>query len=105
MWSQNNTMFVGDFGTSFAINLTPDEATGIGAWTEDIFIQTMRSGRRWGASRPILPPMPWQAYAVLTDEDIKAVYAYLRTVPPIKNRVPEAMPAPPPPGEPSPAPQ
>jgi mono/diheme cytochrome c family protein len=98
MWSQSNTVFIGDFGTSFAINLTPDEATGIGAWTEDIFVKTLKTGRHWGAARPILPPMPWQAYSQMTDDDLKAMYAYLRSIPAIKNRVPEAVPAPPSPG-------
>jgi hypothetical protein len=46
-----------------------------------------------GVSRPIMPPMPWPAYRNATDEDLKAVYAYLRTVKPIVNRVPEAKPA------------
>lgn len=96
MWSQSNTMFQGAFGTSYAINLTPDEATGIGAWTEDIFVQSIKTGRHWGASRPILPPMPWQSYSRLTEDDLKAIYAYLRTLPPIENRVPEAQVAPPP---------
>jgi hypothetical protein len=81
---------------SYAINITPDEATGIGSWTEEIFVNAMRSGRHWGQSRPILPPMPWPAYARMTDEDLKAVYAYLRTVPAISNQAPEAIVAPPP---------
>ena len=66
-------------------------------WPEDIFVDTIKTGKHWGASRPILPPMPWQSYSQLTDDDLKAIYAYLRTIPPIKNRVPEAQPAPPPP--------
>jgi hypothetical protein len=101
MWSQSNTVFIGDFGTSFAINLTPDETTGIGAWTEEIFVKTLKTGRHWGVSRPILPPMPWQSYAQLDSEDLAAMYAYLRSIPPIKNRVPEAQPAPPPPETPA----
>ena len=96
MWSQSNTVFMGGFGTSYAINLTPDEATGIGSWTEDIFVQAIKSGKHWGASRPILPPMPWQSYAQLTDDDLKAMFAYLKSIPAIVNRVPEAQPAPPP---------
>jgi hypothetical protein len=81
---------------SYSSNLTPDQNTGIGVWTEEIFIKTLRSGRHWGQARPILPPMPWQSLAQMTDEDLKAVYAYLRSIPPIQNRAPESVPAPPP---------
>mgnify|MGYP000402584488 CR=1 FL=1 len=55
-------------------------ATGIGAWTEDIFVKTIKSGRHWGAARPILPPMPWQSYSQLSDDDLKAIYAYVRSL-------------------------
>lgn len=91
MWAPTNTAFVGGWGTSYAINLTPDENTGIGIWTEDIFVNTLRTGKHWGTSRPILPPMPWQAFSTLSDEDLRAIYAYLRTIPPIHNRVPDAI--------------
>jgi len=86
-----NTAYAGPWGVSYSSNLTPDEDTGIGAWSEEIFVKTIRTGQHWGQSRPILPPMPWQAYSQLTDEDLKAVYAYLRTVAPIQNRVPDAV--------------
>lgn len=88
-----NTAFHGPWGTSYATNLTPDENTGIGIWTEEIFIKTLRTGRHWGVARPILPPMPWPAYSQMTDEDLEAIYAYLRTVPPIQNRAPASVPA------------
>lgn len=99
IWSgaATNTAFAGPWGVSYATNLTPDENTGIGIWTEDVFVKTLKTGRHWGVARPILPPMPWQNYARMPDEDLKAVYAYLRTVPAVKNRVPEAVVAPPPP--------
>lgn len=87
-----NTAFAGPWGVSFAANLTPDENTGTGIWTEDIFIQTIRSGRHWGQSRPLLPPMPWFNYREMTDEDLKAVFAYLRTIPPVYNPVPLPVP-------------
>lgn len=95
-----NTAWAGPWGVSFTANLTPDENTGIGIWTEDIFMNTIRNGRHWGVARPLLPPMPWQAYRELTDEDLKSVYAYLRTIPPIHNRVPQPLL----PGEPAPVP-
>ncbi len=87
-----NTAFAGPWGVSFTANLTPDENTGLGIWTEDIFLNTIRSGRHWGVSRPILPPMPWQVYAQMTDEDLMSIFAYLRTIQPIHNRVPEPLP-------------
>jgi mono/diheme cytochrome c family protein len=78
-------------GVSFAANLTPD-ATGIGNWTTDQFIKTMRTGKRFGTGRPILPPMPWFALAVLTDQDLKAVFAYLKSIKPISNPVSQPIP-------------
>ncbi len=87
-----NTAWAGPWGVSFTANLTPDENTGLGIWTEDIFLGAIRSGRHWGVSRPILPPMPWQMYRHMTDEDLKSIFAYLRTIPPIHNRVPEPLP-------------
>ncbi len=85
-----NTAFSGPWGVSYAFNLTPDQNTGIGIWTEDMFVKTIRTGRHWGVSRPILPPMPWFNYAKMTDEDLRSVYAYLRTIPPVSNKVPTA---------------
>ena len=89
-----NTAFAGPWGVSYTANLTPDRMTGIGIWTEDIFVKTIRSGRHWGVSRPILPPMPWTVYRNMTDEDLKSVFAYLRTIKPIRNQVPEPLPPP-----------
>jgi cytochrome c553 len=88
-----NTAFAGPWGVSYASNLTPDPETGIGKWTEKMFVEAMRSGRHLGKGRPILPPMPWESIAAATDQDLKAIFAYLRTLPPLKNAVPE-------PGEP-----
>jgi Cytochrome c len=82
------TAFVGPWGISYAANLTPDSATGIGAWSEDAFISTIRNGKHLGNGRDILPPMPWPFIRKLTDEDLKAVYAYLMSLPAINNRVP-----------------
>jgi mono/diheme cytochrome c family protein len=82
------TAWSGPWGVSYAFNLTPDENTGIGSWSEETFVQTIRTGRHMGVARPVLPPMPWQVYRNLSDEDLKAVYAYLRTIPAVKNRVP-----------------
>jgi mono/diheme cytochrome c family protein len=87
------TAWSGPWGISYAFNLTPDENTGIGSWSEETFVRAIQTGRHMGVSRPILPPMPWQNFAQLSEDDLKALYAYLRTLAPIKNRVP--LPTPP----------
>ena len=78
-------------GYSYATNLTPDENTGLGIWTEDMFVKALKTGRHMGTSRPILPPMPIPAYSNLTEEDLKSVFAFLRTLPKIKIRVPDPV--------------
>lgn len=83
-----NTSFGGPWGTSFTANLTPDPETGLGKWTEETFIQAIRTGRHEGQGRPILPPMPWPQYRKASDDDLKAIFAYLKSIKPIKNRVP-----------------
>jgi mono/diheme cytochrome c family protein len=92
--SPDLTAFVGPWGTSYAVNLTPDDQTGLGLWTEDIFIASIRTGKHMGSGRPVLPPMPWAYYAQMTDDDLKAVFAYLKSLPPIKNPVPAPTPPP-----------
>ena len=84
-----NTSWAGPWGVSFTANLTPDVETGLGAWTVDDFKATIRGGRHMGRGRPVLPPMPIAVYDNFSDDDLEAVFAYLRTIPPVKNRVPE----------------
>lgn len=94
------TAWPGPWGVSYSKNLTSDKETGLSAqWTEEMFIQAIRTGKDEGKAdgRPILPPMPWQAYRSLSDDDFKALWAYLRSIPPVKNKVPDAVLAPPPP--------
>ncbi|MBD0285254.1 MAG: cytochrome c [Bacteroidota bacterium] len=90
LFAPDLTAFVGPWGISYTANLTPDSATGTGAWTEDVFIKALRTGKHLGQEngRPILPPMPWPSFGKLTDDDLKAIFAYLRSLPPISNRVP-----------------
>jgi hypothetical protein len=83
-----NTAFSGPWGVSYTFNLTPDPNTGLGIWTEEMFIAAIRTGRHMGVSRPINPPMPWPSYRNASDEDLKAVFAYLRSIKPIVNHVP-----------------
>ena len=87
--STQMTAFSGPFGTSFASNLTPDNETGLGEWTEAMFIQAMRTGLHQGVAgnRKIFPPMPTKHYAQMNDEDLKAIWAYLRTIKSVKNEV------------------
>ncbi|MGH9324763.1 MAG: c-type cytochrome [Vicinamibacteria bacterium] len=87
-----NTAFAGPWGVTYAINLTPEEVTGIGIWTEEMFANAMRTGKHMGTSRTIMPPMPWPSYSKMTDEDLKAVYAYLRSIPPLRNQSPDYEP-------------
>lgn len=90
MWTAaaTNTAFAGPWGVSFTANLTPDEETGLGKWTEEMFIQTMKTAKHQGKGRPVLPPMPVAMLAALDDGDIRALFAYLRTLAPVRNRVP-----------------
>ena len=83
---------MGPWGTSFAANITPDNATGIGGWTAEHFIKTMRTGKHLGIGRPLLPPMPWFDIAVLNDADLKAIYVYLKSMKPVQNAVPAPIP-------------
>ena len=83
-----NTAFSGPWGVSFTANLTPDPDTGLGKWTEEMFITALRTGRHQGKGRQILPPMPWPMIGQLKDDDLKDIFAYLQSLPPVKNRVP-----------------
>jgi mono/diheme cytochrome c family protein len=89
-----NTAFAGPWGVSYAANLTPDRNTGLGIWTEEMFVTAIRTGRHMGTSREILPPMPWPAFRNATDEDLRSIYAYLRSLPPVTNHVPDIQPPP-----------
>lgn len=92
LFNEHLTAAVGPWGATFAINLTSDEETGVGAWSETVFVNGMRTGKHMGAGRPILPPMPWFNLSEATDQDLKAIFAYLLTVPAVKNRVPDPIP-------------
>jgi len=95
MTNEMMTAWAGPWGVSFAANLTPDKETGIQEWSETMFIQAMRTGKHQGQpnGRDILPPMPWFNIKQATDDDLKAIWAYLRSLPAVKNRVPFPVPA------------
>ena len=91
-FAATNTAWSGPWGVSFTANLTPDPETGLGKWTLRNFTETIRTGRHMGRGRPVLPPMPIPVYRNFTDADLAAIYAYLQSIPPISNRVPEPLP-------------
>ena len=83
------TSFAMPIGVTYAMNLTPDMETGTGTWTEEMFLDIFRTAKHLGGDgRTILPPMPWFNITSLDDEDIVAIFAYLRSIPPIVNAVP-----------------
>jgi mono/diheme cytochrome c family protein len=90
--SASMTAWNGPWGMSFTANLTPDDETGLGRWSEEDFIATLRNGRHLGRGRELLPPMPFQAIRRLSDEDLGSMYAYLQSIPAISNRVPNPRP-------------
>lgn len=90
-FAATNTAWAGPWGVSFTANLTPDKETGLGDWTEEQFVSTIRTGKHQGKGRPVLPPMPWPAYKNLNDPELKAIFAYLRSLTPVKNRVPQPI--------------
>lgn len=94
IWSGtgDNTAFAGPWGVTYSANLTPDKNTGLGVWTEDMFVKAMKTGKHMGTSREIQPPMPWPWIGKATEEDLKAIFAYLKSIPPITNHVPDWTP-------------
>jgi mono/diheme cytochrome c family protein len=90
------TSFAGPWGVSVAANITPDKETGIGNLTAEGLIRSWRSGKHWKLTRDILPPMPAPAFQNLSDDDIRALHAFLMSLPPTKNKAPDLIaPSPP----------
>lgn len=90
-FSATMTAWAGPWGVSFSRNLTPDKETGLGSWKAEDFIATIRMGKRLGKGRSILPPMPIEAYQNVSDADLSAIFAYLQTIPVLRNVVPEPI--------------
>jgi mono/diheme cytochrome c family protein len=76
-----------EVGVFYGPNLTPDEATGLGSWSERDIVTAIRTGKR-PDGRTLAPIMPWAALAELTDSDAAAMAAYLKSLPPVSNKVP-----------------
>lgn len=89
MFYPDLTAGAGPWGVSFAANLTPDP-TGIGNWSLEQFKTAMTKGKFKGLenARPLLPPMPWFNYIEMKDEDLHAVFNYLKSIEPVRNIVP-----------------
>jgi len=77
-------------GVIYPSNLTPDEETGIGAWSDIQIERAIRAGLARHAGKQIAA-MPWQGYAKLTQEDMTAVVAYLRSIRPVSHKVPDEV--------------
>jgi mono/diheme cytochrome c family protein len=72
------------FGTIYSANITPDQDTGIGAWSDDDFYRAMHEGRRPDGSR-LYPAFPYPYFTKLTRDDVTAIHAYLNTLQPVRN--------------------
>jgi hypothetical protein len=92
LFTPDLTSAVGPWGVSFAANITSD-ATGLGNWTEENFIKAMRTGKLKGSDngRMILPPMPWFNFAKFSDQDLKSIFAYLKSTKPVVNVPPSPI--------------
>lgn len=95
--TQTFTSWVGPWGTTYAVNLTSD-TSGIGGWKEEQFIKALREKKWMGLdnTRPLMPPMSMVPATEMSTDELKAIFAYLKTVPPIKNLAPQAVLLPPP---------
>jgi len=98
--TQTFTAWTGPWGTTYAANLTSD-STGIGSWKEEQFLKALHEKKWMGLenTRPLMPPMSMMPATEMTDDELKAIFAYLKTTPPVKNVIPEATLMPPPPAK------
>ncbi|WP_207484752.1 c-type cytochrome [Arenibaculum pallidiluteum] len=79
-----------DLGVFYPPNLTPDDETGLGTWSEADIVRALRTGTRPNG-RILAPVMPWVSYASLTDGDAAAIAAYLKSLPAVSHRVPPPL--------------
>ncbi|MGI9534089.1 MAG: diheme cytochrome c-553 [Thermodesulfobacteriota bacterium] len=87
----DSTVWVNEDSIIFSANITPDEKSGIGTWTEKMFINTIRTGKHPGWKRDLKKPMPWLEYSRLSNEQLTAIFSYLISVKPVYNKVPEQI--------------
>ena len=95
--TQSFTAWMGPWGITYAANLTSD-STGIGMWTEAQFVKALKEKKWMGLdnTRPLMPPMSMMPATKMTGDEMKAIFAYLKTTPPLKNVQPTALLLPPP---------
>jgi hypothetical protein len=93
LFNHTLTAAAGPWGVSFSANLTPDD-TGIGNWKYEQFLTAIRKGKSKGLenNRMLLPPMPWDMYRNMNDQDLQAIFAYLKSLPKVDNLVPTPIP-------------
>lgn len=98
--TQTFTCWTGPWGTTYAANLTSD-TSGIGGWKEEQFVKCLHEKKWMGLdnTRPLMPPMSMMPATEMSDDELKAIFAYLKTTPPIKNIAPQAVLLPPPPAK------
>ncbi len=92
IYSKSLTAWAGPWGIRFAANLTPHKETGIGNWSKQNFISTIRLGiHTTSLARELVPAMPWRDISKLGDDDLGAIYSYLMSLRPVNNKVPEPV--------------
>lgn len=87
----DSTVWIDGDTVVFSANITPDKKTGIGSWSEETFITTIRTGKHPGWKRDLKKPMPWLDYAKLSNNQLISIYAYLMSIKPVNNRVPDPI--------------
>ena len=93
LFTDSMTAWGGPWGISYSANLTPDKKTGIGKLSEKNFLSVLNLGIHSDMNRKLMQPMPWKEISQLDDNNLKAVYHYLKSVKPVKNKVPESVPS------------
>lgn len=95
--TQTFTAWTGPWGITYAVNLTSD-TTGIGGWKPEQFLKALKEKKWMGLdnTRPLMPPMSMMPATEMSDDELKAIFAYLMTTTPIKNVIPGAVLLPPP---------
>ena len=87
----DSTVWIAGDKIVFSANITPDKKTGIGTWSEEDFINTIRTGTHPGWKKDLNNPMPWLEYAKLSNEQLTSIYAYLMSLQPVNNKVPSPI--------------
>jgi len=87
-WAGGLRIRIEPFGEYPSGNLTSDKETGLGAWTDDQIKQVMTRGVLRDGTRLLPFPMDWPSFSTLKPDDLNAIVAYLRTIPPVVNKVP-----------------